>query len=274
MKERFMKERLMWGDKIKIPFYQIDAFTSEQFKGNPAGVCVLDKWIEDGLMQNIAAENNLSETAFFVKKADGYELRWFTPKGEVDLCGHATLATAYVIFNYLNRDLKKIRFSTKSGILEVTKKDDLLTMLFPSRRGKKCYIPDSLVKGLGKVPKEVYKSRDYMAVFDTEEDILNLKLNMDELKKLDGAGVIVTAKGNEVDFVSRFFAPNLGVDEDPVTGSAHCTLVPYWKDVLNKDEFVALQLSDRGGKLYCKYLGDMIEISGEAVAYLEGYIFV
>lgn len=259
---------------MKIPFYQIDAFTSEQFKGNPAGVCPLEGWIEDELMQNIAAENNLSETAFFVKKDNEYELRWFTPKGEVDLCGHATLATAYVIFNYFNKDLNNITFNTKSGILEVTKKGSLLAMLFPSRKGKKCYIPEELVKGLGKIPKEVYKSRDYLAVFNTEEDILNLKLNMDKLKKLDASGVIVTAKGNEVDFVSRFFAPKLGVDEDPVTGSAHCTLVPYWKDVLNKDEFVALQLSERGGKLYCKDLGSMVEISGEAVAYLEGYIFV
>jgi len=259
---------------LKIPFYQIDAFTNEQFKGNPAGVCPLEEWIEDELMQNIAAENNLSETAFFVKKGNDYELRWFTPKGEIDLCGHATLATAYVIFNYLHEDLNKIRFSTKSGILEVTRKDNLLTMIFPSRKGEKCSVPEALVKGLGKMPREVYRSRDYMAVFDKEEDILSLRLNMDELKKLDGAGVIVTAKGNEVDFVSRFFAPKLGVDEDPVTGSAHCTLVPYWKDVLNKKEFVAHQLSERGGKLYCKDLGDMIEISGEAVAYLEGYIFI
>ncbi len=259
---------------MKIPFYQIDAFTNEQFKGNPAGVCPLEDWLEDRLMQNIAAENNLSETAFFVKRGGEYDLRWFTPKGEIDLCGHATLATAFVIFEYLERDLDKVSFNTKSGVLEVTKKDNLLTMVFPSREGEKCDIPEALVKGLGKKPREVYKSRDYMAVFDSEEDILNLDLNMDELRKLDCVGVIATAKGNEVDFVSRFFAPNVGVDEDPVTGSAHCTLIPYWKKVLGKDEFVALQLSDRGGKLYCKDLGETVEIAGEAVAYLEGYIFV
>jgi PhzF family phenazine biosynthesis protein len=257
---------------MKIPIYQIDAFTNEQFKGNPAAVCPLNKWIEDDLMQKVAAENNLSETAFFVKKDNGYELRWFTPKGEIDLCGHATLASAYVIYTYLDKNLKNIKFTTKSGLLEVSKEGSLFTLAFPSREGEKCDTPEALIKGLGKVPKEVYKSRDYMAVFDTEQDILSLELNMDELKKLDGFGVIVTAKGKEVDFVSRFFAPKAGVEEDPVTGSAHCTLVPYWKNKLNKNEFVALQLSERGGKLYCTDLGETVKMSGEAVAYLEGFI--
>lgn len=256
---------------MRIPIYQIDAFTNEQFKGNPAAVCPLKEWLSDDLLQNIAAENNLSETAFLVKKDGDYELRWFTPKGEVDLCGHATLASAYTIFTYLDKTLENIKFFTKSGVLEVSKNGNLLTMMFPSREGEKCDAPEALIKGLGKEPKEVYKSRDYMAVFETEEDILNLELNMDELKKLDSF-VIVTAKGNEVDFVSRFFAPTAGIDEDPVTGSAHCTLIPYWKRKLSKNEFVALQLSERGGMLYCTDLGELVKISGEAVAYLEGYI--
>ncbi len=259
---------------MRIPIYQVDAFTKEQFKGNPAAVCPLAEWIKDDLMQDIAAENNLSETAFFVKKDHEYELRWFTPKGEVDLCGHATLASAYVIFTYLDKKIMKVLFHTKSGILEVSREGSLLTMIFPSREGEKCEAPEALIKGLGKRPKEVYQSRDYMAVFETEQEIMSLDLNMDELKKLDGLGVIVTAKGNEVDFVSRFFAPKEGVDEDPVTGSAHCTLVPYWKRVLGKNEFVALQLSERGGKLFCADLGEMVKISGEATPYLEGHINV
>ncbi|MEK4921370.1 PhzF family phenazine biosynthesis protein [Cytobacillus sp. FSL R5-0569] len=259
---------------MRIPIYQIDAFTNERFRGNPAAVCPLNEWIKDELMQKIANENNLSETAFFVKKENEYELRWFTPKGEIDLCGHATLASAYVINSYLDENLKNIKFTTKSGVLEVINEDSLYTLCFPSRKGKQSNPPEALIKGLGKVPEEVYKSRDYMAVFETEQDILTLELNMDELKKLDGFGVIVTAKGKEVDFVSRFFAPKAGVDEDPVTGSAHCTLVPFWKDRLNKDKLIALQLSERGGKLYCTDLGEIVKIAGEAVAYLEGYIEV
>lgn len=257
---------------MRIPIYQIDAFTNEKFKGNPAAVCPLEEWIEDDLMQKIAEENNLSETAFFVKRGNIYELRWFTPEEEIDLCGHATLATAYVIFKYLQKDINKISFETKSGILEVFRNADLLTMIFPSRKGEKCEIPKELITGLGKEPKELYKSRDYMAVFEKEEDIKNLKLNMEELERLDAFGIIVTAKGKTVDFVSRYFAPKAGVSEDPVTGSAHCTLVPYWKEILNKSQFTAVQLSPRGGKLYCTDLGEQIEISGQAVSYLEGYI--
>lgn len=258
---------------MRIPIYQIDTFTNEKFKGNPAAVCPLEKWIEDDLMQNIASENNLSETAFFVRDDNEYKLRWFTPKGEIDLCGHATLAAAYVIFTYLDKSIMKVKFNTISGVLEVVKEGNLLTMIFPSRAGEKCEVPEELIKGLGKKPKEVYKSRDYMAVFESEEDILNLQLNIEELKKLDSF-VIATAKGKDADFVSRFFAPNAGVNEDPVTGSAHCTLVPYWKKILNKNEFIAFQLSERGGKLYCADLDEMVKMAGEAVAYLEGYIYV
>ena len=271
----FIAEKLDKGKKnVKIPIYQIDVFTNEQFKGNPAAVCPLEEWITDDLLQKIAAENNLSETAFFVKKGSEYELRWFTPKAEVDLCGHATLATAFVIFTYLDKHITNIKFNTASGILEVSKVGNLLTMIFPPREGERCDVPEALIKGLGRKPKEVYKSKFYMAVFEAEEDILNLELNLDELRKLGNFDVIATAKGNSVDFVSRFFAPYIGIDEDPVTGSAHCMLVPYWKKVLNKTEFVALQLSARGGKLYCADLGDKVSISGEAVPYLEGYINV
>jgi PhzF family phenazine biosynthesis protein len=259
---------------MRLPIYQIDAFTNEQFKGNPAAVCPLEEWIDENLMQKIAAENNLAETAFFVKKEEGYELRWFTPTEEIDLCGHATLASAFVIFNYLDLELEKIRFRTKSGELEVTKEGNLISLLFPSRPGHLSDAPEELVKGLGREPKEVYKARDYLAVFETEEDILNLDINLEELKKLDALGVIVTAKGKEADFVSRFFAPGAGIDEDPVTGSAHCTLIPYWKGQLNKSELTALQLSERRGKLFCTDLGNKVKMAGEAVAYLEGYLNV
>jgi len=259
---------------MKIPIYQVDAFTDVQFKGNPAAICPLESWISDELMQNIAMENNLSETAFFVKSDSGYELRWFTPKGEVDLCGHATLAASYVIFNYLDKEAQTIDFHTKSGLLQISRTGNLINMVFPSREGEKIEAPEILVKALGKMPKEVYKSRDYMAVYETEEEIREMAPDMELLKKLDALGIIVTAKGKEADFVSRFFAPRAGVNEDPVTGSAHSTLVPYWKKVLNKSEFKALQLSERTGILYCTDLGDRVKMSGEAAPYLEGFINV
>jgi PhzF family phenazine biosynthesis protein len=259
---------------MRLPIYQIDAFTDERFKGNPAAVCPLEDWIDNELMQKIAAENNLAETAFFVKKGNGYELKWFTPKEEIDLCGHATLASAFVIFNYLDNTAEQISFHTKSGLLEVAKEGKLLSLLFPSRPGQRSEAPEALIKGLGREPREVYKARDYLAVFEDQEDILNLNVNKEELKKLDALGVIVTAKGEEADFVSRFFAPKAGIDEDPVTGSAHCTLVPYWTGVLKKSDLTALQLSERSGKLFCSDLGDKVKIAGEAVAYLEGYINV
>ncbi|MED3661229.1 PhzF family phenazine biosynthesis protein [Ureibacillus terrenus] len=259
----------------ELPIYQIDAFTGEPFKGNPAAVVVLDEWLPDEIMQQIAMENNLSETAFVVHRQKGeYELRWFTPKTEIDLCGHATLAAAFAVFNYLEPSVAEVRFHTKSGLLTVVKEGSLLVMTFPSREGEPCEMPEALVKGLGKKPKEVYLARDYLAVFETEEEIRNLEIDLEELKKLDAFGVIATAKGNGADFVSRFFAPKAGIDEDPVTGSAHCTLVPYWKKMLRKEEFVALQLSPRGGKLYCKDLGMEIQIGGEAVVYMEGKIYV
>ncbi|MFN8464224.1 MAG: PhzF family phenazine biosynthesis protein [Caldilineaceae bacterium] len=259
---------------MRIPIYQIDAFTDTQFQGNPAAVCPLDNWIEDDLMQKIAAENNLSETAFFVKQPGGYALRWFTPKNEVDLCGHATLASAYVIFTYLAPDLAAIQFHTLSGVLEVTREGGLLAMIFPARPGVRCDAPEALLKGLGKPPLAVFKSRDYMAVYASEQDVLDLQPEMDELKKLDALGVIATARGNSVDFVSRFFAPNAGVPEDPVTGSAHSTLIPFWSEQLDKTDLLARQVSTRGGTLYCTNLGATVKMRGAAAPYLEGFINV
>lgn len=260
---------------MRIKIYQVDAFAENQFKGNPAAVCILENSITDSLMQNIAKENNLSETAFCLNKNKNiYDLRWFTPEGEIDLCGHATLGTAYVIFNYLDNDAKEIIFNTKSGILKVIKKQELMTMIFPSRPGEKVPITEEIVKALGAKPKELYKSRDYMAVFEKEEEIRNIKPNLELLKRLNVFGMIVTAKGDKEDFVSRYFAPGCGVPEDPVTGSAHCTLVPYWKKVLKKTNFVAKQLSQREGMLYCNDLEEKVEISGKVVSYLEGYINV
>ncbi|MFA6597055.1 MAG: PhzF family phenazine biosynthesis protein [Ignavibacteriaceae bacterium] len=257
---------------MKLPIYQVDAFTSKLFGGNPAAVCPLESWLEESVMQFIAAENNLAETAFFVKKENYYELRWFTPEAEVDLCGHATLASAFVIFNVLKSEREKITFQTQSGKLEVTKKNELLIMNFPSRKPVETEIPDGLIEALGKKPKEVLQSRDLLLVYETEEEILSLQPDFTLLKKIDCFGYIVTAKGDEVDFVSRFFAPKEGINEDPVTGSSHSTLIPFWAERLGKNELLAGQISKRGGELFCKLLGDRVEIAGNAVLYLTGTI--
>jgi predicted PhzF superfamily epimerase YddE/YHI9 len=259
---------------MRIPIYQIDAFADRQFAGNPAAVCPLATWPEDDLLQNIAAENNLAETAFLVQQGADYALRWFTPKQEVDLCGHATLAAAYVLFTYLEPGRTQVHFHTLSGVLAVTQEGSRLAMIFPARPGQRCDAPPALVAGLGRQPLEVYKSRDYMAVFASEQEVLDLRPSLHELAQLDALGVIVTAAGEQVDFVSRFFAPRAGVDEDPVTGSAHSTLIPYWQDRLGKDELVAVQLSARRGTLYCTALGSTVKISGSAAPYLEGFITV
>ena len=259
---------------MKIPMYQVDAFTGEIFKGNPAAICILENWIDEKLMQNIAMENNLSETAFCIVKEDICELRWFTPEVEIDLCGHATLATAYVIFEILNYPSNKIKFATKSGILEVEKDKQNIIMEFPSRVGIRTQITDQLIKGLGKEPKEVYESRDLMVVYDNEEDIKNLNPNMEELKLIDTFGIIVTSRGKEFDFVSRYFAPLCGVSEDPVTGSAHCTLVPYWSKIMGKKKLNAQQLSQRGGILKCEDLRDKVKISGKAKLFFKGEIYL
>ncbi|MFH1215179.1 MAG: PhzF family phenazine biosynthesis protein [Pseudomonadota bacterium] len=260
---------------MKIPIYQIDAFTSAVFSGNPAAVCPLENWLSDATMQAIAAENNLSETAFFVQKDDHFELRWFTPTTEIDLCGHATLASAWVIFNFLNTDSELVRFfSPRSGELTVLRENDLLKMDFPSRPPEACAPPADLVVGLGIKPAEVLQAEDYLAVFRSEAEIAALRPDFQRLGKLDKRGVIVTARGNDVDFVSRFFAPKLGVDEDPVTGSSHCTLIPYWKIKLKKNTFHARQVSARGGELFCMTYGDRVTISGTAVIYMQGMITI
>jgi PhzF family phenazine biosynthesis protein len=256
---------------MKIPYYHVDAFSSRVFAGNPAGVCLLEQWLEDFILQAIAAENRLSETAFLVKKENHYALRWFTPKMEVDLCGHATLASAFVIFNYVDKPNEIVRFETKSGMLAVRRSGNLLSMDFPSRKASACMMPDHLIEGLQATPREVLRApRDFLAVFESEQQIRSLQPDFEELKKLDCLGVIVTAPGLHSDFVSRFFAPNAGIPEDPVTGSAHCTLIPYWSERLGKPELHALQISERGGELFCTDDGDRVRIAGSAVIYLKG----
>jgi PhzF family phenazine biosynthesis protein len=257
---------------MELTIYQIDAFTDQVFKGNPAAVCPLDDWLADTDLQAIAAENNLSETAFYVPAGAGFHLRWFTPKAEVDLCGHATLATAFVLFNLLDYADETVKFETRSGQLAVTKSDGLLVMDFPSQPGKPCATPPLLIEGLGKTPIEVLSSEDYMAVFENEEDVTALKPNFDALSRLGLRGVMVTAKGKDVDFVSRFFAPRHGINEDPVTGSAHCALAPYWAAKLNKTKLSARQVSNRTGYIECELRGNRVFLSGKAVKYMEGKI--
>lgn len=257
---------------MKIPIYQVDAFTSVLFSGNPAAVCPLESWMNDRRLQAIAAENNLSETAFFVPRGSEYELRWFTPTVEVDLCGHATLASAHIIFKNIKPSLSEVRFHTQSGLLTVERERGLLSMILPSRPGRDCTVPEGLTAGLGCEPAEVLLARDYLVVLDSEDRVRSLKPDLTRWMDLDCLGVIVTAPGRSVDFVSRFFAPKAGVDEDPVTGSAHCTLIPYWSNRLSKQSLHALQVSKRGGELFCEDLEKRVKISGHAVIYLEGFI--
>lgn len=257
-----------------IPIYQVDAFTGKLFSGNPAAVCPLNEWLPDTTMQQIAAENNLSETAFVVRQSDGYAIRWFTPQVEVDLCGHATLASAWVVFNKLGHDSDLIRFhSPRSGALPVRRDGDLMTLNFPSD-------PVTVVEDLKlfarcfeKEPLRAFRGKtDFLLEYAKESDIRSLRADFTRIVRLDARGVIVTAPGDEVDFVSRFFGPACGVDEDPVTGSAHTTLTPFWAARLGRNVLEARQLSARGGALRCHHLGDRTEISGTAVLYMEGVI--
>jgi PhzF family phenazine biosynthesis protein len=259
---------------MKIPFYQIDAFASRVFAGNPAGVCFLEAWIDAGLMQAIAAENNLSETAFMVGKNGRYELRWFTPTVEVDLCGHATLASAFAVFTEREPEARRVEFLTQSGTLIVEREGDRLLMDFPARKPVPCAMPEDIGDILGETPTEALSSRDLMLVYETEEQILGLKPDMARVAALAHFAVIVTAPGRESDFVSRFFAPGAGVPEDPVTGSAHSTLIPYWAERLGRKELYARQLSARGGELFCKDRGERVGIGGRAVLYLSGTLMV
>lgn len=262
---------------MRLPIYHVDAFAEKLFGGNPAAICPLPEWLPDAAMQAIAAENNLAETAFFVREGTGYALRWFTPAVEVDLCGHATLASAHVIFQFLEPGRERVSFQTlKAGTLTVQKRGDLLVMDFPARPAVPAAPPPGLLAALGGAPREVLKARDHMIVYDSAAEISALAPDLAALAKIEDCwAAIVTAPGAAgVDFVSRFFAPAKGVPEDPATGSSHCTLVPYWSERLGKNELQARQLSRRGGALTCALNGDRVAIAGRAVLYLEGQITV
>ena len=247
---------------MKIPIYQFDAFTGKESAGNPAAVCPLDDWLEEGAMQEIAAENGLSETAFFVSDGDGFALRWFTPTTEMDLCGHATLASAFVICTQLDPDRREAVFQTKSGQLSVVKTDSMFVMDFPARPPNPVSPPAGLIKALGGSPTEVLlAARDYLVVYKSERDIRNLNPDIPALSKFDHP-VIVTAPGIGFDCVSRFFAPTMGISEDPATGSAHCTIAPYWAKRLGKQTVHAYQASARGGELKCECIGDRVHVAG------------
>jgi PhzF family phenazine biosynthesis protein len=261
---------------MDLTLYQVDAFASEVFRGNPAAICPLDSWLPDELMQSIAMENNLAETAYFVKSGERYKLRWFTPETEMDLCGHATLASAYVIFRFVEPEATRLEFETRSGVLAVEREGSKLVLDFPSRPPQRVAPCAGLLEALGGNPKEVWAARDYMVLYETEEEVRALKPNMLMLCGLDRFAVMVTAPSSTrgVDFVSRFFAPEHGVPEDPVTGSAHCTLVPYWAARFGENRLIARQVSARGGELECELRGDRVRMGGEAVLYLRGTIEV
>jgi PhzF family phenazine biosynthesis protein len=259
---------------MKIDIYQIDAFAKRAFEGNPAAVCPLTAWLPDELMQSIAAENNLSETAFFVAEGPGYAIRWFTPAAEVDLCGHATLASAYVLFNCLGFDGDRVDFTSKSGPLSVSRDGDGLVMDFPAQPPRPCAIPPEIVEAFGVTPAECLKHDDYLIIFDDEETVLSADPAIDILGRLGCRGVIISAASQEYDFVSRFFAPGVGIPEDPVTGSAHTQLTPYWAGRLGKQHLRAKQVSARGGELNCTLQGERVLIAGHAVKYLQGVVEV
>jgi PhzF family phenazine biosynthesis protein len=259
---------------MKIRLFQVDAFAERIFSGNPAAVCPLERWLGDATLQAIAAENNLSETAFFVPSGAGFGLRWFTPLREIDLCGHATLATAHVIFEHLGFAKKSVDFETRSGELSVTRKGSLFNMDFPAQVPEPCACPPMLAAALGIEPLEVLAADDYLVVVENEEAVRAVAPDQALLRQLDRRGVIVTACGREADFVSRFFAPKYGVPEDPVTGSAHCALTPYWAFKLAKKSLEAQQLSRRGGTILCELQADRVILSGHAVTYMVGEIEV
>jgi PhzF family phenazine biosynthesis protein len=257
-----------------IPYYEVLAFTNRHFAGNPAGVCVLNEWLPDELLQAIAAENNLPETAFIIEREQYFDLRWLTPTVEVDLCGHATLASAHVIFQHLGHAGEAVRFQSRSGELKVDRVTDRLVLDFPSQAASECEPPARLVDGLRTQPSVVLKARDYFAVFKREEDVATMNPAFEIIAQLDAQGVIVTAPGNNCDFVSRYFAPQVGIPEDPATGSTHCALIPYWSKRLGKRALHARQLSKRGGELFCEDRGERVGIGGNAVTYVEGKLHV
>lgn len=254
--------------------YVVDAFTDEVFSGNPAAVCITKEWLSDDLMMNITRENNLSETAFAVKERDRYKLRWFPPGGEIDLCGHATLATAFVIMNYYDTHLEEVAFDTLSGVLTVKKKQDLYEMDFPAYELKPKEVTSTMEDAIGARPVEAYMGRDLLCIFESEDVVRGLSPDMEKLKALDGLLLQVTAKGREYDCVSRSFAPKLNVPEDPVCGSGHCHIVPYWAKKEGKDDIIACQASRRGGILYCGIEADRVKLAGKAALYSETELFV
>jgi PhzF family phenazine biosynthesis protein len=264
---------------MDLTIYTIDAFADRVFSGNPAAICPLESWLPDETLQAIAAENNLSETAYLVRQGEGYKLRWFAPLAEIDLCGHATLAAAFVVLNYMERTSRTLKFETRSGTLTVVPEGDRLTLDFPAWEPQPIDAPPELIKGLRRKPLEVYRTRDIVAVFASEADVIALDPDMDALRQLDSLGIIVTAPGaprdgEPVDFVSRAFFPRLGVPEDPVCGSAHCTLTTYWARRLGRNRLHARQVSRRGGELWLERRGDRVLISGRAVKYLQGTITI
>ncbi|MHB1177428.1 MAG: PhzF family phenazine biosynthesis protein [Daejeonella sp.] len=260
---------------MTIPIYQVDAFTDKLFGGNPAAICPLSEWLPAPEMQKIAAENNLAETAFFIPQGKDFELRWFTPAVEIDLCGHATLAAAHVLFTILDYKEDVIHFHTlKAGTLTVHRHGDMYTLDFPARPPKPSDVPAGLKEALGGDPAEILRSRDYFIVYDNESAVEALKPDYLALSKIDSLGFIVTAPGDNCDFVSRFFAPGAGINEDPVTGSAHCSLIPYWADRLKKNNLHAYQVSSRLGELWCELKGDRVLMAGKAVTFLKGEIYI
>lgn len=262
---------------MNLQIFQVDAFTRNTLSGNPAAVCPLTEWLADDVMLKIAAENNLSETAFFVKQNDRYEIRWFTPTVEINLCGHATLATSFVIFNCLNLETERIKFhSHRSGDLSVEKQGDVLVLDFPKYDLSETVILKELAEAIGAMPKQVWETQGNMAMmlYESEDDIRNLKPDMSALSKLKYDEVIVTARGDKADFVSRLFAPRIGIPEDPVTGATHCSLIPYWAEQLGREKLYARQLSARGGELFCELNSDRVKIGGNATLYLKGEIYV
>lgn len=263
---------------MNLQIFQVDAFTKKPLGGNPAAVCPLGReWLPTETMLKIAAENNLSETAFFVKKDDFYEIRWFTPTVEIDLCGHATLATSFVIFNCLNLEESVVEFySSRSGALSVERRDDLLVMDFPRYDVTEVEIAADLTEAVGNRPQKMWETQGHMAMllFETEDDVKSLEPDLAALGKLPYDEVIVTARGTEADFVSRLFAPRIGIPEDPVTGATHCSLIPFWAERLGKETLYARQVSKRGGELFCELAGARVKIGGNAALYLKGEIYI
>jgi PhzF family phenazine biosynthesis protein len=257
-----------------IPYFEVFAFTSRMFAGNPAGVCLLEAWLPDEQLQAIAAENNLPETAFIIERQEVFDLRWMTPTVEVELCGHATLAAAHVLFRHLAYAGSEIRFQSKGGELKVNRAENRLVLDFPSRPAAETAPSQELIAALGAQPERLLRGRDFFVVFASEQEVAAIKPDFDRVAHLDAQGVVVTAPGEECDFVSRYFAPAAGIPEDPVTGSTHCTLIPYWSQRLGKKKLFARQISARGGELFCEDRGDRVGIGGEALTYVEGKIYL